>query len=374
MLEQWKQSAIELVPKWNYTSVAQTEGQQPKKSVVVSLRECVVSKVFWRIIILFATILLLLNLLSPAKDTLARYGWYSSGSPGSDILDHPPPSSSVDWSEFAYCQYVTNEDYLCNSVMLFESLNRLGAQADCIMMYPQEWIASKDTRTGRLLTKARDEYGVELVPIEVQHFAGDSTWSESFTKLLAFNQTQYKRVLSLDSDSTVLQPMDELFLLPTAPVAMPRAYWLGHSFLSSQLVLVEPSEFEFNRILEALKTRNYNEYDMEIVNELYGESCFIIPHRRYDLLTGEFKHSPDEHFQYLGSKEEGWDPDAVLEEAKFLHFSDFPFPKPWLRASDSEREKNQPQCRDLDNGEQDCRDRDHWLSFYTDFKERRAVS
>lgn len=32
-----------------------------------------------------------------------------------------------------------------------------------------------------------------------------ATWAESYTKLLAFNQTQYDRVLSLDSDSTVLQ-------------------------------------------------------------------------------------------------------------------------------------------------------------------------
>lgn len=32
-----------------------------------------------------------------------------------------------------------------------------------------------------------------------------ATWADSFTKLLAFNQTQYDRVLSLDSDATLLQ-------------------------------------------------------------------------------------------------------------------------------------------------------------------------
>lgn len=31
------------------------------------------------------------------------------------------------------------------------------------------------------------------------------TWAESYTKLLAFNQTQYARVLSLDSDATLFQ-------------------------------------------------------------------------------------------------------------------------------------------------------------------------
>ena len=73
------------------------------------------------------------------------------------------------------------------------------------MMYPEDWIVGGDDYAGRLLAKARDEYGVRLMPIEVQHFDGDSTWADSFTKLLAFNQTEYKRVLSLDSDATVLQ-------------------------------------------------------------------------------------------------------------------------------------------------------------------------
>lgn len=33
----------------------------------------------------------------------------------------------------------------------------------------------------------------------------DWTWFESYTKLLAFGQTQYARVLVLDSDATLLQ-------------------------------------------------------------------------------------------------------------------------------------------------------------------------
>lgn len=61
------------------------------------------------------------------------------------------------------------------------------------------------TAQGRLLVQARDHFAVALQPIEVQHFDGQETWADSFTKLLAFNQTRYKRVLSLDSDATVLQ-------------------------------------------------------------------------------------------------------------------------------------------------------------------------
>lgn len=164
--------------------------------------------------------------------------------------------------------------------------------------------------------------------------------------------------------------MDELFLLPSAPVGMPRAYWLDDgNFLSSQLVLVEPSKFEFQRIQKAFETRGNGDFDMEIVNDLYGRSCFIIPHRKYDLLTGEFKSG--DHWKYLGSKEEKWDPDAILEEAKFLHFSDWPYPKPWIGTSDSTTDANKPGCHEVEGGEMDCRDQQAWLNFYTDFRDRR---
>jgi hypothetical protein len=121
--------------------------------------------------------------------------------------------------------------------------------------------------------------------------------------------------------------MDELFLAPSAPVAMPRAYWLDFNerTLSSQLVLIEPSEFEFNRVMKAMNEAKSDDYDMEIVNNLYKDSALILPHRPYDLLTGEFRS--DKHSDYLGSSEEAWDPDKAFKEAKFLHFSDWPVPK-----------------------------------------------
>jgi len=76
----------------------------------------------------------------------------------------------VDWSRFAYTQYVTDTDYLCNSVMLFESLHRLGSKADRLIMYPDYFSVSDDdnSREAKLLRIARDKYGVRLRPIQVQ--------------------------------------------------------------------------------------------------------------------------------------------------------------------------------------------------------------
>ena len=33
------------------------------------------------------------------------------------------------WSDFAYVQYVTNRNYLCNSLMIIEALHRSGTKA-----------------------------------------------------------------------------------------------------------------------------------------------------------------------------------------------------------------------------------------------------
>ena len=95
--------------------------------------------------------------------------------------------------------------------MILEALYALGVKSDRLMMYPSEWDVPEDYDSaanveGRLLAQARDRYGTKLIPVQVQRLShGDTTWAESFTKLLAFNQTQYKRVISLDSDATVRQ-------------------------------------------------------------------------------------------------------------------------------------------------------------------------
>lgn len=83
------------------------------------------------------------------------------------------PLGHVDWSQYAYIQYVTNSHYLCNSVMIFETLHRLGSLADRVMMYPARMFdpAATEAKTGnaKLIMKARDEYNVKLMPITVQN-------------------------------------------------------------------------------------------------------------------------------------------------------------------------------------------------------------
>jgi hypothetical protein len=221
-----------------------------------------------------------------------------------------------------------------------------------------------------------EDYYVKLRPIEVlsQDDAAQATWADSYTKLLAFNLTEFDRVLALDSDSVVLQNLDEIFLLPAAPLAMPYVYWGEPEGwqLSSQMMLIQPSIQGFSNIQTAIGNANKDEYDMDIINKLYGPEVLKIPQRPYDLLTGEFRRK--DHWAYLGSSSEAWDPEVVLREAKFMHFSDWPIPKPWIRAPKDLLNKHMPKCSKSGwFGASDCRDRIIWLKLYYDFAMKRKA-
>lgn len=96
------------------------------------------------------------------------------------------------------------------------------------------------------------------------------------------------------------------------------------------MVLIQPSEFEFARVMNATEHAASDDYDMEIVNSLYKDSALILPHRPYAVLTGEWRSK--EHTEYLGNSIERWDPEKVLNETKCLHLSDWPVPKVVLYA------------------------------------------
>lgn len=150
---------------------------------------------------------------------------------------------------------------------------------------------------------------------------------------------------------------------------MPRAYWQGYFFLSSHIIVVEPSATKWDRVQDAIENHEGFDYDMDILNKLYGMSSTVIPHRKYGLLTGEIL--PKDHETYLGSKEL-WRAKEILAEAKFVHFSDWPMPKPWLKALAEDWKKYTPGCRTVSADERECSDQEAWLELRRDFTARRV--
>ncbi|KAJ5179401.1 Glucose N-acetyltransferase 1 [Penicillium capsulatum] len=318
------------------------------------------------------------------------FKWLRRDSPPS-----PRPSAiqynNVDWSRYAYTQYATSETYLCNSIMVFDALHRLGSRAERVLFYPEEWdllMEGDYARTSELLRLAMSKYKVQLMPVRIEGIKGENpetstaSWDTSTAKLNAFAMVQYDRVIHLDSDVILLQEMDELFFLPSAIIAMPRAYWLlpQQRSLSSLLAVIQPSHREYKDMLGAIEATQNGQievnltatrYDMEILNDRYGDQALVLPHRQYGLVSGEFRAK--RHTRYLGNDHEDWNADRVLAEAKFVHFSDWPGPKPWVTWKQDQLALLQPAC-DINPGtekESGCRNREVWKNLYNEFRRKR---
>jgi alpha-N-acetylglucosamine transferase len=345
-----------------------------KVQVKPSLGQIIRSKHFRTVVVFIVIALVLLTLPTKIRNyhSFARLGISGPKCYFTDPVTIPSiPEGEVDWSHFAYTQYATTPDALCSSLMLFSALHQHSSRADRLLLYTPDLLSSP-TAT-HLLSVAQNIYEVKPVLVEKQHKNNvHYIWADSYTKLLAFNQTQYKRLIHLDSDSTLRGNIDALFFLPSAEAVLPRAYWLEKPKLSSHIMVLQPSTMALKKIQKAIGEATRGTYDMEIINSLFGNECAILPHREYALLTGEFRTPDPKHMAFVDGKGE-WDPAKVMQEAKFVHFSDYPFPKPWEETSAEEQEKVVPACVVDEKGKVDCRARDIWIELYKDFKARRKV-
>jgi hypothetical protein len=165
---------------------------------------------------------------------------------------------------------------------------------------------------------------------------------------------------------------------------MPRAYWEdAHSgILSPKLMLLQPSYREYKSLTEVSEGALHGQvtvnasrgYDMDLLNQRFGSSAMVLPHRQYGLTTGEFRVK--DHRTFLGNDYEKWDPDRALADAKFVHFTDSPLPKPWIMWPHGLMVEMLPKC-DVKPGsyeESGCRDREVWKKIYDDYRQKRKVS
>jgi hypothetical protein len=137
-------------------------------------------------------------------------------------------------------------------------------------------------------------------------------------------------------------------------------------------MVIQPSYTEFERARQAVDHREPTDFDMEVMNNLYGEKSLVIPYQKYNLITGEFRNL--NHHRYLGSETQNWNARQALKDAKYLHFSDWPYPKPWSEYSHVMHDEWPPDCEITLEGEEDCISRDIWDEIYDEFLARRQVS
>lgn len=138
----------------------------------------------------------------------------------------------IDWSKLAYVNYATDINYLCNTFIIFKNLKRYGTQAKLHLLVSRSLLSSnnEDSESANMLLqriKSLDREQIVIKEVDSLFKPKDqSEWKDSLTKLLVFNQTEYDRVIYLDSDADVKDSMDELFFIPQyIKFAAPLAYW-----------------------------------------------------------------------------------------------------------------------------------------------------
>lgn len=162
-----------------------------------------------------------------------------------------------------------NNEYFLGALMLGFTLHKIKSPYDKLLM-----VTPDVPENQRNILK--DFFIIKEVPylyINDKNFAEEnSRFKEVFTKLFLFKLTQYKKIIILDLDMFILHNMDHLFDLP-APAAKYRDRRIklktgekipsnlikikdGRVFngINAGLMLLEPSEKEFNEIFRELET------------------------------------------------------------------------------------------------------------------------
>ncbi|KAI8228239.1 Arylsulfatase [Colletotrichum sp. SAR 10_86] len=258
---------------------------------------------------IFVTVLLTSHQLSWEQDIFG-----SSYLAGNESQHTPAAKSQERSSKFAYAQYATDLDYLCNAVINFNRLQKFGAENDMVLIFPSSWTEGKKAEAKAIRSIRSNHPRVILRPfdyVRISKTKASATWADSLNKFHAFDLTEYERVMIFDSDSQVLNNMDSFFQSPRASVAVPQAYWLNEPdvpaaerVLSSHVMLIEPNKTTHDRLIE--ESLSSGKLDMDLVNIMFKDTASILPHRRLALLTGEFRD--DDHQKYLGQHDDSWDP------------------------------------------------------------------
>ncbi|KAJ4456771.1 putative glycosyl transferase [Paratrimastix pyriformis] len=135
---------------------------------------------------------------------------------------YPQPNESYPLAkDQAFVTICSSDDYCRGALALMLSLRQTGTTRHLVVMY-----SPKEISPSTLTILQQFHPSLHLVPFDPSAYRPSQRtidelerihkphWKNSFTKLAAFSLTNFTKVIYIDSDSLVVQNIDELFLLP----------------------------------------------------------------------------------------------------------------------------------------------------------------
>jgi len=160
------------------------------------------------------------------------------------------PTDMIDNNGKKNYAYVTmliiNELYSPASIVLSESLKKIGSMAELVIMIDKNIRKS----TIDLLRNFYDRIILIEDKIEINH--KDKTQKYILTKLLAL-ELDYKKIIMIDIDSIILKYPDNSFSLENTSVIF------DDNKIKTGYIVIEPDKKLFNKIMNKLKDKNFED-------------------------------------------------------------------------------------------------------------------
>ncbi|ODQ80790.1 glycosyltransferase family 8 protein [Babjeviella inositovora NRRL Y-12698] len=205
---------------------------------------------------------------------------------------------------------------------------------------------------------------------------------------------------------------DEIKILTESPHlydSLPPIRHHAQFVFGSHFMVVKPNMKIYKALINAIWWKKAHEYDMDIINKVFNPSklaarklqykTLVLPQQVYGGLTGEFRM--DDHSVFMADAPDlpaamvkgtkgywtQWNAFGALDKLKLVHFSDFPYPKPWFHLHPkSENHQYRIECEELIKYVEgmdkivhkpriieDCDAVEAWKGFYEEYADRMEV-
>lgn len=235
-------------------------------------------------------------------------------------------------SRYTFLSVLTSDDYLPGLLVLAYSLQKTGTA------YPLLVLLTPTISLETLSTL--DSYGITYKKLDYDfnnptNVSKEHRWFSTYSKIFAFGQTDYKKVVYLDVDMLVLRNIDELFTYrhlsaTNAGGALPRKKHWSH--MNSGLMVIEPSQELFEDMVTKIGKIETVEAGGTMLKPQYGSDQDFInayfpdwPNQKelhLDHKYNIFHYHLDEYNQLFGYTIEDSD-----KPISIIHYASYS--KPW---------------------------------------------
>ena len=180
-------------------------------------------------------------------------------------------------SKYTYMTLLGSDDYLKGTLALNHSLKIQHSK------YPLTVLVTSNVGKSTLQRLEKEGIGYIIgnkikVSKSIQQdnlVSGFANWSNTFSKLLIFGMTEFKKIVFLDSDMMVVQNIDHLFEKPHLSAVAAGQFYPGNEKwkdLNSGIMVVVPRKDEEKRLIKHLNTMNLTNGfgDQDVLQSYYS--------------------------------------------------------------------------------------------------------